>query len=77
MHSTVETDGSTQAYRLDSYSVVSEMFLRGDVFMIVISNLQCRGKIVSIKSPINRSKNNFLIFILLGISVAYISWRCT
>ena len=44
MHSTVETDGSTQAYRLDSYSVVSEMFLRGDVFMIVISNLQYRGK---------------------------------
>ena len=44
VNSTVETDGSTQAYRLDSYSVVSEMFLRGDVFMIVISNLQYRGK---------------------------------
>ena len=48
MNLTVETDGLTQAYRLVSYSVVSdieqpEIFLRGDVFMIVINNLQYSG----------------------------------
>ena len=44
VNSTVETDGLTQAYRLVSYSVALdieqlEVFLRGDVSMIVINNL--------------------------------------
>ena len=71
MHLTVETDGSTQAYRLDSYSVVSEMFLRSDVFMIVISNLQYRGKDCEHKFFANHQQiGKQSILISLGISVA-------